>query len=250
MNKGIVTKLVAGLALPCVLILAVACSEQSTPFAPDDSPGLISTSGQPHSNGLNTDDVSAISSELDFSGVISSIDSSAGTLTVTTRTEMITVDANSVIFRMLNVSGDDGNPNVVAGKIIPGGPGNDHVNLRAEAIAFSDLKVGDDVAVNANSVDANTLYAVAIEQEHTKSASANEVEFSDIIIFLDVNTREILFGFEMISGVVAPDADLRDTANVAVTLNDFIVCGPVLVRGEIQPDSSIVVNRMVMESFF
>ena len=196
-----------------------------------------------------SDDNDDFVADTEFKSTITSIDYTAGTLTVASRTETITTDANTFIYMSDDIAGDDGHGNTPAGKMGPGsdddGPDGHRTRM---AIQFTDLVVGDTIEVHANVVDANTLYAVAIELEDGAFEANLEVEFKGVIATLDLGTRTVTFNNSSLTGVVVDNADLQNLADMPIGLDGFSVGTLVEVKGFKTGDQTFDIVRMHMDN--
>lgn len=178
--------------------------------------------------------------DIEFKGSIIAIDYAAGTFQVTTRGETITTDANTQIFAKRKDT-RNGQPGSMHG-------GDDDIEDEFDdvmvPIEFADLSMGDTVEVYANIVDANTLYAVAIELEDGAIEHAMEVEFKDVLASIDPVSGTVTFQNQTWTGTVLPGAELAGLNNEPLTLGDFSAGELVEVKGFKTGDQTFDIVRM------
>ncbi len=177
-------------------------------------------------------------SDLEFESRITAIDYSAGTFSVTGRTETITVDASTIIYAHLSHS-EDG-----LGK--RGRGSDDAIGAMDTLLSFTDLKVGDSVEVHANFVNASTLQAVRIELEDLDGV-IEDIQFTAAIATIDVATRTVTFVGQTWNGSVSATAVLTGFNNEPIALDNFQVGQLVEVKGFPGAGSTLQVVRMHKE---
>lgn len=176
-------------------------------------------------------------SEFEFKGAIVDIDYVARSLRVQARSELITTDNATFIFgkvdreRSSNASSD----------------GDDDAERRKEPIPFDDLVIGDIVEIHANGIDANTLYAVAIEVEDARFQDDLEIEFRDFIASVDLSTLTVTFQNRPETGIIAHGAVLMGFNNEIITLADFATGQLVEVEGFSQGGLTFQIIKMNKE---
>ena len=162
--------------------------------------------------------------DLEFKANITSIDYTAGTFTVSGRSETILVDAGTIIYAHLSESEHE------LGKRGHGGDDDDAVGAMDTVLSFTSLQVGDLVEVHANIIDANTLQAVRIELEDMDGV-INNIQFKAAIATINVETRTVTFTGQTWNGTVSESAVLTGFNNEPIALSDFPVGQLVEVEG-------------------
>jgi hypothetical protein len=183
-----------------------------------------------------------VDTEVEFTDVITAINTVAGTFTVANHAETITTDSATLVFGDVR-HGSDGSAASDSGEKL----------TNKMPIQFSDLEVGNVVEVHANRVDATTLYAVMIDVEDESPEfedGQNEVEFKALLATLNLETRMITFFDRPDTGIVNVSAQLLGFNNEPVALAAFVGCAIVEVRGFRLADGTINVVRFSMENSF
>ncbi len=179
--------------------------------------------------------------DVEFRGLIASIDYGAGSFTVDDRAETILADANTVIWTRIEVPR---NP------MAKGSPDNGgyHVRYRSTydtTLTFADLKVGDSVVVKADIVDEATLLAIKIKL--ASECFVRCVEFTDALATVDVGTRTVAFETESWVGIVCPNALLTDADGAPLTLADFAPPDLVYVKGYPVAADTLKICQMIKQ---
>lgn len=183
-----------------------------------------------------------VHTEVEFTDVITAVDTVAGTFTVANHAETITTDSATLVY------GD-----IRDGSIGSSASDSTEKISNKMPLRFSDLKVGNVVEVHANWINATTLYAVLIDVEDESLESdrgENEVEFKALLATLNLDTRTITFFDRPDTGIVNESAQLLGFNNEPVALADFFGCSIVEVRGFRLADGTINVVRLSMENSF
>lgn len=179
--------------------------------------------------------------DVEFRGLIASIDYAAGSFTVDDRAETILVDANTVIWTTIQV------PRTSMPKATPNNGGY-HVRYHSiydTTLTFADLKVGDSVVVKADIVDASTLLAIKIKLK--SECFVRCVEFTDVLTQVDVDTRTVAFETQTWIGLVCPNALLTDAAGTPLTLADYAPADLVYVKGYPLEDETLKICQMIKQ---
>ncbi len=204
--------------------------------------GLLDDSDNILAHRIRVYDESECPDYITFRDSIATIDYAATTFTVFGRTEVVTADANTVVWAVLGSnhhslgSGD--------------GPyAYEHKSKldRDTILAFTDLFVGAVVEVKALAVDPNTLYAVSI-----KLAGSNYrecVTFEASLASVDVDTREVTFAELAWVGLVCQGAELIGVDGEPLTLADFAVGDFVAVKGFVLSEDTLQVCRMEKKDY-
>jgi hypothetical protein len=174
--------------------------------------------------------------DIAFRDTILTIDYANNSFTVKGRTEIITVDANTVIWGQIvffqgpNALGDGSGEGYQYQN-----DGEKNRGQRDTTLAFSDLAVGDIVEVKANIVDSGTLLAVTIKVancgQHAQSPSTLYpcLEFRFYLASVteaDVDANDAKLGTVTFTdqtwiGLVSKNAKLTDLSGEPLTLEDF-----------------------------
>jgi hypothetical protein len=187
--------------------------------------------------------------DLAFRDTIVTIDYTYGTFTVAGRSEVITVDENTLIWGNI-ITKNYGDPNMfqnrnqVSSGSCAAKPNPDYFTTTRDTIlVFTDLAVGDVVEVRASIIDEATLLAVKI-----KLANCTEklcVEFNAVLASVDVDTRVVTFdGLDWV-GNVCSGARLIGLDGEPLTLADFAVGELVAVKGVPFEDGTLRICQMV-----
>ncbi len=178
--------------------------------------------------------------DVEFKGTITSIDYTAGELTVSGRSETIVVTSTTQIFAKLDHSEH------FLGKR---GRGEDDgfVIGRDTAIAFTSLQVGDSVEVHADIVSATSLRAVTIEVEDFLFGEPVDVQFKAAIASIDAGSRTVTFVGQSWQGTVSATAVLTGLNNEPLTLADFPVGQLVEVKGFPGTGAALTIVRLHKE---
>ncbi|MGB5107548.1 MAG: DUF5666 domain-containing protein [Candidatus Zixiibacteriota bacterium] len=210
----------------------------------------VEVNGQRHANG----DVVALrlrimasdgscGYDLAFRDSIATIDHVAGTFTVYGRTEVITIDENTVIWGTLTSHQNAALSN--------SGPQNnqsrDRIGKDRDTLfAFSDLMVGDVVEVRASILDEATLLAVKIK---VANCAAKECQtFDAVIAAIDLGNRNVTFVDLDWLGWVCTNAQLIDADGGALLLEDFASGDQVTAKGFPSEDGRLRISIMTLVS--
>ncbi len=175
-------------------------------------------------------------SDLEFKGEITEIDYTGSTFSVSTRSGVISVDANTYIFTKVDFN------DTASGIAKRNGESTD-TRLK-QRIQFTDLVAGDTVEVYAKVTGLNMYYAVAVELEDGAFENDQEVEFKSVIAAIDANTRVVTFTTESWIGNVHIDAVLTGLNDEAIVLSAFAVGQIVEVKGFSQPNGELTITEM------
>jgi hypothetical protein len=186
--------------------------------------------------------------DIDFRDTILTIDYANSSFTVKGRTEVITVDVNTVIWgQIIFFRGnalDDGSGEGFQYQVEEknGGRGR-----RDTTLAFSDLTVGDVVEVEANIVSPDTLLALTI-----KIANCGQwrpfLEFRSYLASVDVAAKTITFTDQTWIGWVCEDAELTGLSDETLTLADFAAGDYVKVKGFAATGDTLRIVQMSKET--
>jgi hypothetical protein len=185
--------------------------------------------------------------DLAFRDTIVSIDYAISSFTVKGRTEVIMVDANTVIWGQITHY-----PN---GNTLGDGTGNNHQyetyggkwSARFDTtLALSDLTVGSVVEVKANIVDETALLALTIKLANCGQNAC--LEFHSDLASVDVTTKIVTFTDQPWIGWVCQGAKLTGLSGEPLTLADFAVGDRVKVKGFATAGDSLKVCQMSKET--
>ncbi len=179
--------------------------------------------------------------DVEFRGLIASIDYAAGSFTVADRAETILTDANTVFWTRIQVPSSP----LPKGSRDPDGYDVRYRRVYDTTLTFADLKVGDSVVVKADIVDENTLLAVKIKL--ASECFVRCVESTDALALVDVDTRTVTFATEGWIGIVCPNALLADTDDTPLTLADFAPPDVVYVKGHPVADDTLKICLMIKQ---
>lgn len=184
--------------------------------------------------------------DVAFRDTILTIDYANNSFTVKGRTEVITVDSNTVIwgvivfFRGPNALDDgSGEGYRYQADVKNGGQGRHDTTL-----AFSDLTVGDVVVVKANIVDSNTLLAVNIMLANF-GQHPFQIEFRSYLASVDVVAKTVTFTDQTWIGFCR-GARLTGLSGETLTLADFEVGDYVKVKGYPITGDTLKISQMSM----
>ena len=188
--------------------------------------------------------------DIHFRDTIVSIDYAAGTFTVAGRSELITIDENTIIWGNLRklvpggldatgYTADNGQP------LLKARPEHAyHTQERDTIYEFTDLEVGDVVEVGADIFDPATLLARSIKLVNCEVKACTE--FTAYIATLDCDARTVTFEELTWLGEVCPGAELLDIDGNLITLCDFSVGDYVTVKGFPLEGDALFISMMTM----
>jgi len=163
---------------------------------------------------------------------ITTIDYAAGTLTVSSLTETVNVDENTVIWGVTS-SIVDGSPlkqENTSGMAT--GEGNGYRVVRNDTLlTITDLKEGDVIELRAWQIDATSLLAGMIKLTNCGDAVCQCLEFSDYLASTDNETRIVTFENQAWIGWICPGAVILDSDGNSLTFCDLAVGDYVAVKG-------------------
>ncbi|HOD66321.1 MAG TPA: hypothetical protein PLR32_06360 [candidate division Zixibacteria bacterium] len=176
---------------------------------------------------------------------ITSIDYAAGTFTIAGRTELITVDSETVIWTNLRILHEqpDENGRDRMGMALSDG-GNFYRSDHDSILAFTDVAVGDVIELRADIVNETTLRAAVIKL--TPECLSRCLAFSDRLATIDVAARLVTFENETRICWVCPGAKLRDRDGAEITLADFAVGDFVAVKGYPLAGDTLKISQMAL----
>lgn len=180
--------------------------------------------------------------EIEFKATISMIDYDAGMIFFDSVPEVLLVDSNTFIF--MDTDLDDKGSSSFASSDGDDDDADDTTKMRIELL---DLNAGDFVEVHANRIDADTLYAVAIEVEDDVIDNRNEVQFKDIIATIDYETGVVTFENSSLTGTVVEGALLTGLLEETIAVTDFAVGNIVEVKGFKTSETEFDIVRMEKE---
>lgn len=188
--------------------------------------------------------------DVAFRGTIVGIDYTANTFTVDTRTELITVDANTLI---LGVSARWVGPECWSQNRtrtnMAAGDGEGWKYMKNETILeFSDLAQGDVVEVRADIVDDVTLLAVRVKLAECQDVVKKCVEFTDYLASIDLDTRMVTFQSADWTGTLCDKGNFTDLDGNPVDLDYFNVGDLVYVKGFPLEDEENVLRICIMNA--
>ncbi len=165
--------------------------------------------------------------DIEFTAMIETIDTIAGTFTVNSRSETLITDSNTDIFAKVRARRFSGQS---------ASDGDDDTTRIMERIPFSSLQVGFVVEVDANYAPNNQLLATKIEledgfEDELEDDENNEREFKATIATIDFTSREVSFNGGFGSGVVSIDAQLEGLNGQSVSFDHFAVGQLVEAKG-------------------
>lgn len=204
--------------------------------------GLLDDSDNILAHRIRVYDESECPDYITFRDSIATIDYAATTFTVFGRTEVITADANTVVWAVLGYK-----HNSLGSGEGPYAEQHRSKMDRDTILTFTDLFVGAVVEVKAIAVDPNTLYAVSI-----KLAGSNYrecVTFEASLASVDVDTREVTFAELAWVGLVCQGAELIGVDGEPLTLADFAVGEFVAVKGFVLSEDTLQVCRMEKKDY-
>jgi hypothetical protein len=166
--------------------------------------------------------------DVAFRDTILSIDYGNNSFTVKNRSEVITVDANTVIWGQLS---HGYNPNALGDGF---GPNYENTNTKGfgshdTTLAFADLTVGDVVEVRANTVSEGVLLALTIKIANCSPHAY--VEFFSYLASVDAAGKIVTFTDQTWIGWVGQNAKLTGQADETLALADFAAGDHVYVKG-------------------
>ena len=167
--------------------------------------------------------------DVAFRDTILTIDYANNSFTVKGRTEVITTDANTVIWGQVvffhgpNALGDG------SGERYQYQSGEKYNRgQRDTTLTISDLAVGDVVEVKANIVDSGTLLAVTIKVANCGQNAC--LTFNSYLASVDVGAKTITFTDQTWIGRVGQGAKLTGLSDETLTLADFAAGDDVSVK--------------------
>ncbi|MFH2047942.1 MAG: hypothetical protein ABIJ12_00715 [bacterium] len=163
-----------------------------------------------------------------FFDTIMTIDYSAGTFTVSGRTETISINESTIIWGHAPLS----TPTFSSGEgegDVGGNSDNDWVKKQVEIYEFTDLAVGFVVEVHAVTIDSDNLLAVNIKVADCTFKKCEE--FSAYLATIDAVEGIVTFDGLAWIGAVCPKALLTDVDGTALLLSDFYPGDYVKVKG-------------------
>lgn len=188
--------------------------------------------------------------DISFRDTILTIDYANNSFTVKGRTDVITVDANTVIWGQIVVP--QGGSNALGGDQVRhewnyayGGDKNGTV-LIDTILAFSDLAVGDVVVVKANEVSPGVLLAVTIKVANCGAHSC--YKFYSYLASVDATARIVTFTDQPWIGSVCPGAKLTGLSDEILTLADFAIGDYVYVKGSATTGDTLRICQMSKET--
>ena len=216
-------------------------NESPVPFESIGPGDNVMVEGEKHQDGniyahrlrICSEGCDEICFDVAFRGTIAAIDYAAGTFTVDTRTELITIDENTIVWgvsaRWVGPecwSQTRNRTNMAAGD----GEGWKYMENKT-MLEFSDLAEGDVVEVRADIVDDVTLLAIKIKLAECDDVVKKCVEFTDYIASIDIDTRTVTFQNAEWSGVLCDHGKFTDLDGNPVDLDYFGVGDLVYVKG-------------------
>jgi hypothetical protein len=181
--------------------------------------------------------------DVAFRDTILTIDYDNNSFTVKGRTEVITVDANTVIWGQIVFSRDPhslGDGSEQRNQNQYGGDKNR--GRRDTTLAFTDLAVGTIVEVRANVVDPATLLAVTIKVANCGQSTC--LKFNSYLASIDAAARIVTFTDQTWIGLVAKGANLTGLSDETLTLADFAVGDYVSVKGYVTTGDTLKICQM------
>ena len=243
MKKGKVFTTAVLLLIAIFAILAIGCTSNNP--VTNDSVNVIGSvkDSNPESEySIQTTEGIVLTSEMEINTSITSIDYENGIITVESHAETIMIDENTFIFaRIYPVSV---NNTGIAKEVAENSDGNIDSRFKLK-LASINLEVGDRVAVFANSVDAETMYAVAIELDAASFQSQGSFEFKDFIGNIDHENGIVRFLIDQqIIGHVDESTVLLGHEGESLTLDMFFACELVIVNGTLIGENEIQISSM------
>jgi hypothetical protein len=187
--------------------------------------------------------------DLAFRDTIATIDYAAGTFTVAGRTELITINDNTIIWGNIIVRQPGDNNQYqhqyeYSNANLKPTPGFYSVQ-RDTALTFTDLKVGDVVEIKANIIDDATLLAVSIKIANCTDFDSDRcTQFTSTLAAVDTDARAVTFTDQPWLGVICNGTKLIGLAGETLTLSDFAAGDLVAVKGFPLEGDSLKVCQM------
>jgi hypothetical protein len=189
--------------------------------------------------------------DVAFRDTILTIDYANNSFTVKGRTEVITVDANTVIWGQIvfsegpNALGDGDKERHRYNYEYSNGDKN-RKGQRDTTLAFSDLAVGDVVEVKANIVSPGILLALTIKVANCGQHPC--LEFRSYLASVDVAAKTVTFTDQTWIGSVCQGAKLTGLSDETLTLADFTVGDYVSVKGYVTTEDTLKICQMSKET--
>ena len=227
----------------CIIIRLNNGTEAPIPFSdikPGDSAevnGIRQQNGYIEARHLRICDNSGGNNyDVAFRDTIVAIDYSAGTFSVAGRTELITIDANTIIWgniivRRLGDNDQYQHRNEYSNGSLKPIPGFYNVQ-RDTVLSFTDLKAGDVVEIKANIVDESTLLAVSIKVANCTTFDSDRcTQFTASLANVDIGAKTVTFTDLSWLGIICYGTKLTGLDGETLTLSDFSAGDVVAVKG-------------------
>ncbi|KAA3636745.1 MAG: hypothetical protein DWP97_02145 [Calditrichaeota bacterium] len=243
MKKGNLLTTITSLLVTLIAMLAIGCSSNN-PISndPSETVGIVPDGQIETEHRIQTTEGVVLSSEMEFNTSITSIDYENGTITVESHSETIMMDENTFIFSRISPVSVN-NPGIA--KEVAENTGENNDSRFKLKLASLNLEVGDQVAVFANTVDTETMYAVAIELDAASFQSQGSFEFKDFIGNIDFETGTIQFLIDQqIIGHVDESTVLLGYEGEPISLDMFFACELVIVNGTLNSENEIQISSM------
>lgn len=182
--------------------------------------------------------------DVAFRDTIIAIDYAAGSFTVRNRAEVITVDANTIIWGQIAQFQSQA---ALSARPNPGQGNGDQKQLWHDTVlVFTDLAVGSIVEVKADIISPDTLLATKIKLANCAQSAC--LLFRSYLATVDVDAKIVTFTDQTWIGRVGQGAKLTGLLGEPLTLADFIAGDYVEVKGFPTTGDTLKICQMSKET--